>query len=154
MIKKCFFFFSFLFFSGVSFIRFKPILCSYNYQRVLLVGIYVFMWSALLLDLCGLWKFLFQTYVNNYTRYFAQLARNDYLQLRQEASELQEYSNAKLDRVTRYLGVLAEKAHKLGNTNLAHLWSIRYSASFDICLFQCYFFWLIGSFIYSDKQLK
>ncbi|KAL3036689.1 hypothetical protein AAZX31_01G023000 [Glycine max] len=44
-----------------------------------------------------------------------KLARNDYLQLRQEASELQEYSNAKLDRVTRYLGVLAEKTHKLGN---------------------------------------
>ncbi|TKY69947.1 Kinesin protein KCA1 [Spatholobus suberectus] len=42
-----------------------------------------------------------------------KLARNDYLQLRQEARELQEYSNAKLDRVTRYLGVLAEKTHKL-----------------------------------------
>ncbi|KAJ1442165.1 Spindle pole body-associated protein Vik1/Cik1, microtubule binding domain [Sesbania bispinosa] len=41
------------------------------------------------------------------------LAREDYLQLRQEASELQEYSNAKLDRVTRYLGVLAEKTRKL-----------------------------------------
>jgi len=41
------------------------------------------------------------------------------LQLRQEASELQEYSNAKLDRVTRYLGVLAEKTRKLGKeTNL------------------------------------
>ncbi|KAL9328564.1 hypothetical protein ACSQ67_003567 [Phaseolus vulgaris] len=50
--------------------------------------------------------------------YFAQLARNDYLQLRQEASELQEYSNAKLDRVTRYLGVLAEKAHKLDQASL------------------------------------
>lgn len=43
-----------------------------------------------------------------------QLARQDYLELRQEASELQEYSNAKLDRVTRYLGVLADKTRKLG----------------------------------------
>ncbi|KAJ1399539.1 P-loop containing nucleoside triphosphate hydrolase [Sesbania bispinosa] len=42
-----------------------------------------------------------------------KLARKDYLLLRQEASELQEYSNAKLDRVTRYLGVLAEKSRKL-----------------------------------------
>ncbi|KAJ0041447.1 hypothetical protein Pint_27684 [Pistacia integerrima] len=41
------------------------------------------------------------------------LAKEDYLGLRQEASDLQEYSNAKLDRVTRYLGVLAEKTHKL-----------------------------------------
>ncbi|QCD90703.1 kinesin family member C2/C3 [Vigna unguiculata] len=47
-----------------------------------------------------------------------KLARNDYQQLRQEASELQEYSNAKLDRVTRYLGVLAEKAHKLDQASL------------------------------------
>ncbi|RZC28130.1 kinesin-like protein KIN-14B isoform X1 [Glycine soja] len=47
-----------------------------------------------------------------------KLARNDYLQLRQEASELQEYSNAKLDRVTRYLGVLAEKTHKLDQVAL------------------------------------
>ncbi|KAK7307259.1 hypothetical protein VNO77_40159 [Canavalia gladiata] len=47
-----------------------------------------------------------------------QLARNDYLQLRQEASELQEYSNAKLDRVTRYLGVLAEKSRKLDQVAL------------------------------------
>lgn len=45
---------------------------------------------------------------------FGQLAREDYLELRQEASELQEYSNAKLDRVTRYLGVLADKSRKLG----------------------------------------
>lgn len=45
---------------------------------------------------------------------FGQLAREDYLDLRQEASELQEYSNAKLDRVTRYLGVLADKTRKLG----------------------------------------
>ncbi|KAK7407201.1 hypothetical protein VNO78_08913 [Psophocarpus tetragonolobus] len=47
-----------------------------------------------------------------------KLARNDYLQLRQEASELQEYSNVKLDRVTRYLGVLAEKTHKLDQVAL------------------------------------
>ncbi|KAF3790067.1 Kinesin-like protein [Nymphaea thermarum] len=40
-------------------------------------------------------------------------ARKEYLELRQEASDLQEYSNAKLDRVTRYLGVLAERARKL-----------------------------------------
>lgn len=43
-----------------------------------------------------------------------QLAKEDYLELRQEATDLQEYSNAKLDRVTRYLGVLAEKSRKLG----------------------------------------
>ncbi|KAI5419284.1 kinesin-like protein KIN-14B [Lathyrus oleraceus] len=47
-----------------------------------------------------------------------KLARDDYLQLRQEASELQEYSNAKLDRVTRYLGVLAEKTRKLDQVAL------------------------------------
>ncbi|XP_039144948.1 kinesin-like protein KIN-14L isoform X1 [Dioscorea cayenensis subsp. rotundata] len=40
-------------------------------------------------------------------------AREDYLELRQEANDLREYSNAKLDRVTRYLGVLADKARKL-----------------------------------------
>ncbi|XP_068636720.1 kinesin-like protein KIN-14L isoform X3 [Aristolochia californica] len=42
-----------------------------------------------------------------------KLAREDYLELRQEASDLQEYSNAKLDRVTRYLGVLSDRARKL-----------------------------------------
>ncbi|XP_047311856.1 kinesin-like protein KIN-14B [Impatiens glandulifera] len=42
-----------------------------------------------------------------------ELAREGYLELRQEASDLQEYSNAKLDRVTRYLGVLADKTRKL-----------------------------------------
>ncbi|KAK7309573.1 hypothetical protein RJT34_06413 [Clitoria ternatea] len=47
-----------------------------------------------------------------------KLARNDYLQLKQEASELQEYSNAKLDRVTRYLGALAEKTRKLDQVTL------------------------------------
>ncbi|XP_010547598.1 PREDICTED: kinesin-like protein KIN-14B [Tarenaya hassleriana] len=40
-------------------------------------------------------------------------AKEDYLELRQEATDLQEYSNAKLERVTRYLGVLAEKSRKL-----------------------------------------
>ncbi|XP_014492749.1 kinesin-like protein KIN-14B [Vigna radiata var. radiata] len=47
-----------------------------------------------------------------------KLAREDYVQLRQEATELQEYSNAKLDRVTRYLGVLAEKTRKLDHVAL------------------------------------
>lgn len=47
-----------------------------------------------------------------------KLAREDYLDLRQEANELQEYSNAKLDRVTRYLGVLAEKTRKLDQVAL------------------------------------
>ncbi|RXH74075.1 hypothetical protein DVH24_021255 [Malus domestica] len=42
-----------------------------------------------------------------------KLAREDYLELRQEASELHEYSNAKLERATRYLGVLANKTRKL-----------------------------------------
>ena len=36
------------------------------------------------------------------------------MELRQEAIDLQGYSNAKLDRVTRYLGVLADKTRKLG----------------------------------------
>ena len=44
-----------------------------------------------------------------------QSAKEDYLGLRQEASDLREYSIAKLDRVTRYLSVLADKVHKLGN---------------------------------------
>ncbi|KAF5747327.1 geminivirus Rep-interacting motor protein-like isoform X1 [Tripterygium wilfordii] len=39
--------------------------------------------------------------------------KEDFLELRQEASDLQEYSNAKLDRVLRYLGVLAEKTRNL-----------------------------------------
>ncbi|TYG95038.1 hypothetical protein ES288_A11G235500v1 [Gossypium darwinii] len=42
-----------------------------------------------------------------------KLAKEDYLELRQEVNDLQEYSNAKLDRVTRYLGVLADKTRKL-----------------------------------------
>ncbi|KAF5201284.1 Kinesin-like protein kin-14l [Thalictrum thalictroides] len=47
-----------------------------------------------------------------------QHAKEDYLELRQEASDLQEYSNAKLDRVTRYLGVLADRARKLDQVAL------------------------------------
>ncbi|KAL4392058.1 hypothetical protein HN51_013522 [Arachis hypogaea] len=47
-----------------------------------------------------------------------KLAKEDHLQLRHEVSELQEYSNAKLDRVTRYLGVLAEKTRKLDQVAL------------------------------------
>ncbi|KAK9284193.1 hypothetical protein L1049_023362 [Liquidambar formosana] len=47
-----------------------------------------------------------------------KLAKEDYLELRQEASDLQEYSNAKLDRVTRYLGVLADKTRKLDQVAL------------------------------------
>lgn len=43
-----------------------------------------------------------------------QHVRDDFIELRQEALDLQEYSNAKLDRVTRYLGVLADKTRKLG----------------------------------------
>eukprot|EP00252_Welwitschia_mirabilis_P022530 TRINITY_DN6116_c0_g1_i1.p1 TRINITY_DN6116_c0_g1~~TRINITY_DN6116_c0_g1_i1.p1 ORF type:complete len:1294 (-),score=319.31 TRINITY_DN6116_c0_g1_i1:306-4187(-) len=39
--------------------------------------------------------------------------RAEWLALRQEATDLQEYSNAKISRVTRYLGFLAEKAHNL-----------------------------------------
>jgi hypothetical protein len=58
--------------------------------------------------------------VDNHISYFAQLAREDFLELRQEANELQEYSNAKLDRVTRYLGVLAEKTRKLGKGCFLH----------------------------------
>ncbi|CAN6805696.1 unnamed protein product [Brassica oleracea] len=42
-----------------------------------------------------------------------KLAKEDYLELRQEATDLQEYSTAKLERVTRYLGVLASKSRKL-----------------------------------------
>lgn len=49
---------------------------------------------------------------------FSQLAREDYVELRQEATELQEYSNVKLARVMRYLGVLADKSRKLGMQSL------------------------------------
>lgn len=44
--------------------------------------------------------------------------REDYLDLRQEANDLREYSNAKLERVTRYLGVLADRARKLDQAAL------------------------------------
>ncbi|KAJ6420246.1 hypothetical protein OIU84_030206, partial [Salix udensis] len=47
-----------------------------------------------------------------------KLAKEDCLELRQEASDLQEYSNAKLDRVTRYFGALAEKTRKLDQAAL------------------------------------
>lgn len=47
-----------------------------------------------------------------------KLAKEDYAVLRQEACELQEYSNAKLDRITRYLGVLADKTRKLDQVAL------------------------------------
>ena len=65
------------------------------------------------------WKFgtsllLLRIEIVNFTL-FEQLVREDHLQLRQEAIDLQEYSSAKLDRVTRYLGVLADKTRKLGN---------------------------------------
>lgn len=44
--------------------------------------------------------------------------REDYMELRQEAVDLQEYSNAKMDRLTRYLGVLADKTRKLDQAAL------------------------------------
>lgn len=47
-----------------------------------------------------------------------KLAREDHAVLRQEASDLQEYSNAKLDRITRYLGVLADKTRMLDQSAL------------------------------------
>ncbi|KAL1540786.1 Kinesin-like protein KIN-14B [Salvia divinorum] len=47
-----------------------------------------------------------------------KLVREDHLQLRQEAMDLQEYSSAKLDRVTHYLGVLADKTRKLDQAAL------------------------------------
>ncbi|PKA63209.1 Geminivirus Rep-interacting motor protein [Apostasia shenzhenica] len=45
-------------------------------------------------------------------------AREDYLELRKEANDLREYANAKLNRVTRYLGVLADRARKLDQVAL------------------------------------
>lgn len=42
-----------------------------------------------------------------------QIAHEECLELRNEASDLQEYSNVKIARVTRYLSVLVEKARKL-----------------------------------------
>ena len=54
---------------------------------------------------------------------FLKASQEEILELRQDASDLQEYSNAKIQRVTRYLGVLAEKAHKLGMIQLFVLFS-------------------------------
>lgn len=48
----------------------------------------------------------------------AKHVREDYMELRQEAVDLQEYSNAKMDRLTRYLGVLADKSRKLDQAAL------------------------------------
>ncbi|KAK9096692.1 hypothetical protein Sjap_022189 [Stephania japonica] len=45
-------------------------------------------------------------------------AKGEQLELRREASELQEYSKAKIDRVTRYLGALADRARKLDQVSL------------------------------------
>ncbi|KAK9162857.1 hypothetical protein Syun_003759 [Stephania yunnanensis] len=45
-------------------------------------------------------------------------AKEEYLELRREASDLQEYSKAKIDRVTRYLGALADRARKLDQVSL------------------------------------
>lgn len=42
-----------------------------------------------------------------------KFAREDYAVLRKEAGDLQEYSNAKLDRITRYVGAIADKTRKL-----------------------------------------
>ncbi|KAL9241385.1 hypothetical protein vseg_015503 [Gypsophila vaccaria] len=47
-----------------------------------------------------------------------KLAREEYAELRQEANDLQEYSNAKLDRLTRYLGGLADKTRKMDQAAL------------------------------------
>ena len=43
-----------------------------------------------------------------------QFAKEDYAVLRQEACDIQEYSKAKLDRVTQYLGAIADKTRKVG----------------------------------------
>ncbi|KAL3677617.1 hypothetical protein R1sor_027565 [Riccia sorocarpa] len=45
-------------------------------------------------------------------------ARMECLELRQEASDLQEYSTVKITRATRYLGVLSDKARKLDQVAL------------------------------------
>lgn len=47
-----------------------------------------------------------------------KFVKEDYFELRREATDLQEYANAKLDRVTRYLGVLADKTRKLDQVAL------------------------------------
>ncbi|KAF3663541.1 Kinesin-like protein KCA2 [Capsicum annuum] len=47
-----------------------------------------------------------------------KLVREECSELRQEASDLQEYSTAKLDRVTRYLGALADQTRQLDQAAL------------------------------------
>ncbi|KAL9258554.1 Kinesin-like protein [Drosera capensis] len=49
-----------------------------------------------------------------------KLAKEDYINLKQGATDLQEYSDAKLDRITRYLGVLADKTRKLDQVALEY----------------------------------
>jgi hypothetical protein len=80
------------------------------------------------------------------------------LELRQEASDLLEYSNAKLGRVTRYLGFLADRTRKLGKitslfiylSKLKHypcfyyLGLLRGSTLDHLCFFLfCIFSWFI-----------
>ena len=43
-----------------------------------------------------------------------QDTREDLVDVRQDTDDLKEYANAKLNRVTRYLGVLAERTRTLG----------------------------------------
>ncbi|KAL9259705.1 Kinesin-like protein [Drosera capensis] len=50
----------------------------------------------------------------------SKLAKEDYINLKQEATDLQEYSDAKLDRIARYLGVLADKTRKLDQVALEY----------------------------------
>ncbi|XP_056171713.1 kinesin-like protein KIN-14A [Syzygium oleosum] len=57
-----------------------------------------------------------------------QLARQDCLELRREANELREHSDAELDRVTRYLGVLADETWKQGEDAAP-------VACLDVCVF-------------------
>ncbi|KAG0494638.1 hypothetical protein HPP92_005632 [Vanilla planifolia] len=47
-----------------------------------------------------------------------KLVKQDNMVLRQEACDLREYSNAKLNRAARYLAVLADRIHKLGQAAL------------------------------------
>lgn len=47
-----------------------------------------------------------------------KIAKEDCLELKQEACDLLEYSNAKINRVTRYLGVLADKTRKLDQISM------------------------------------
>jgi len=60
------------------------------------------------------------TFVNKLQKVRDQVstARDEWVELRQEASDLQEYSTAKIHRVTRYLGVLADKARRLDQVAL------------------------------------